>query len=42
MLVETPQNASYMWAGYAVGLGILLAYTGSLWLRVGKAVSDKR
>lgn len=42
MLVETPENAGYMWAGYVVGLGILLAYTGTLWRRVAREVSGKR
>lgn len=42
MLVETPQNANYMWAGYAVGLGILLVYTATLWVRTAKQVSGKR
>lgn len=42
MLVETPENAGYMWAGYVTGLGILLAYTATLWRRVARAVSGKR
>ncbi len=42
ILVEPPRNAGYMWAGYIVGLGILLSYTAWLLLRVKNAVDGKR
>jgi hypothetical protein len=38
MPAETPENAGYMIAAYAVAPVILVGYLGSLWARVRRVV----